>query len=598
MNAAATPSTGIGNLLRAGAARPAAGAALSGPTSGASDGGLSFSDQLDQCSEALASDAPDAPDAADAAEASDQSPPANAPAASSDPAGATSPTPTAPPAPAPPTPVADAPSLAAWVAAWTPPGQAAPSDTPPGRPARPLAAGDVATATAKAMGAAAIGPRGAPWGDRAAGAAVPSPAAGLPTDPNATTPSRPGTAQATPALPAAADRAAALDAASEPLAGANANAITNAITGEATTDRPTDPTGLGGDPLARPPRADADDADDAARPTDPLAAPVSVSLPVPLPSAPVASASGPASPSPSAAATSPQAEATRAARGAPPVGALPAAVSAGSAATAGTSAQAPTAAARLGAAGTAPRAVDASDTAAPSDARQTGTSSRPDGDRPAARFDAALASAQRELAGEGPRGSAAAAGEAPAAFKPTVDALAPTPGTHPPVSGIAAPAVPLSPSAPPVDLSVPTPVMSPEFPQALGVQVSVLAQDGVQHAELHLNPGDMGPISVRIELDGQQAQVNFGVESAATRQVLESSLPELASALREAGLTLTGGGVSEHPQGRRDPDHPGAGPDRDDRGLRATVELPANAADGADVPRGRATRPNGIDLYA
>jgi flagellar hook-length control protein FliK len=102
----------------------------------------------------------------------------------------------------------------------------------------------------------------------------------------------------------------------------------------------------------------------------------------------------------------------------------------------------------------------------------------------------------------------------------------------------------------PVAVAMPTPATAPEFRQALGVQVSVLARDGVQHAELHLNPAEMGPISVQIALAGTQAQVDFGAESAATRQIIESGLPELASALREAGFTLTGGGVSQHPRGR------------------------------------------------
>ena len=95
-----------------------------------------------------------------------------------------------------------------------------------------------------------------------------------------------------------------------------------------------------------------------------------------------------------------------------------------------------------------------------------------------------------------------------------------------------------------------TPVASPDFQQALAVQVSVLARDGVQHAELHLHPADMGPVSVRIALEGTLARVEFGADMAATRQAIETGLPELASALRDAGLTLSGGGVSEHSRGR------------------------------------------------
>jgi flagellar hook-length control protein FliK len=97
-----------------------------------------------------------------------------------------------------------------------------------------------------------------------------------------------------------------------------------------------------------------------------------------------------------------------------------------------------------------------------------------------------------------------------------------------------------------------TPFDSPDFAPALGARVSVLASNGIEQAELHLNPRDMGPISVQIALDGQLATVHFGADVSATRSALESSWPQLASALSEAGFTLAGGGVSEQ-SGRREP---------------------------------------------
>ena len=98
-------------------------------------------------------------------------------------------------------------------------------------------------------------------------------------------------------------------------------------------------------------------------------------------------------------------------------------------------------------------------------------------------------------------------------------------------------------------VQVATPTDAPEFREALGVQVSLLARDGVQSAELHLNPAEMGPISVHIVMDGAQARVDFGADSANTRELIESGLPELAAALRDAGFTLAGGGVSQHSAG-------------------------------------------------
>jgi len=137
-------------------------------------------------------------------------------------------------------------------------------------------------------------------------------------------------------------------------------------------------------------------------------------------------------------------------------------------------------------------------------------------------------------------------------------------------------------------------VGSPEFPQELGVQLSVLARDGVQEAELHLNPAEMGPVSVQIVMDGTQARIDFGADVAATRHAIEAGLPELASALRDAGFTLAGGGVSQHAGGRQGSEGDGA---RRDGSAARNV----GSADGSDgTPRVVRTRVSagGVDLYA
>jgi flagellar hook-length control protein FliK len=107
---------------------------------------------------------------------------------------------------------------------------------------------------------------------------------------------------------------------------------------------------------------------------------------------------------------------------------------------------------------------------------------------------------------------------------------------------------------------------------------------------LHLNPAEMGPVAVQIVMDGTHARIEFGADAAGTRQLIESSLPDLAAALREAGLTLTGGGVSQHPSGREAGDGTAAaGTPRD--GTSGDAE-PAPTA-----PR-RSVRAGGVDVYA
>lgn len=93
--------------------------------------------------------------------------------------------------------------------------------------------------------------------------------------------------------------------------------------------------------------------------------------------------------------------------------------------------------------------------------------------------------------------------------------------------------------------TVSTAVGDPGFHEALAAQVSVFARGGLSKAELHLNPAELGPVSVQITMNGDQARVDFGADRAQTRQAIEAGWAELATSLQDAGFTLSGGGVSE-----------------------------------------------------
>ena len=116
---------------------------------------------------------------------------------------------------------------------------------------------------------------------------------------------------------------------------------------------------------------------------------------------------------------------------------------------------------------------------------------------------------------------------------------------------------------------------SAEFGRQLGAQLTTFVREGVEHARLHLNPAELGPVTVRIRIDGDAAQVHLGVEHALTRQALEQSMPLLAGSLRDAGLTLSGGGVFEQPR------QPGDGAPQTARGAAGD---PRNADADPDPP--------------
>ena len=190
--------------------------------------------------------------------------------------------------------------------------------------------------------------------------------------------------------------------------------------------------------------------------------------------------------------------------------------------------------------------------------------------------------------GRQPGESAAVGGVGPAGPVATTPAATPAAALHRSDA--------TGPNAAPVEARVAVPLDSPAFAPAFGAQISLFARDGVQTARLQLNPVEMGPIAVQIAVDGNAARIDFQADRAATREVIEASLPALAGALQDAGLTLTGGGVFQQHPGRQAPPEPGP--------AQAPARLPA-AGSGLDTVAGglaaasRQRTPRGlVDLVA
>lgn len=151
-----------------------------------------------------------------------------------------------------------------------------------------------------------------------------------------------------------------------------------------------------------------------------------------------------------------------------------------------------------------------------------------------------------------------------------------------------------------------TPLDSPQFPKALTDQLKVWlsgdATQGPMTAELRLNPAEMGPIHIKIALEGQTAQVDFAAAALETRQAIEASLPMLSSVLEEAGLSLSGGGVSDQSQqsawgdAQRDTETP-RGPSGQLGERSAGLHAGQEGAPMRSVAV-HSSRPGGLDLYA
>jgi flagellar hook-length control protein FliK len=90
---------------------------------------------------------------------------------------------------------------------------------------------------------------------------------------------------------------------------------------------------------------------------------------------------------------------------------------------------------------------------------------------------------------------------------------------------------------------------TPAFTEALGVQLSTWLEAGVQHAVLELHPEDLGPIDVRISMRDGDTRVELGALVDSTRAALTDAMPQLAEALGDVGLSLSGGSVSDQTAG-------------------------------------------------
>ncbi|MBT1443043.1 flagellar hook-length control protein FliK [Shewanella sp. JM162201] len=129
------------------------------------------------------------------------------------------------------------------------------------------------------------------------------------------------------------------------------------------------------------------------------------------------------------------------------------------------------------------------------------------------------------------------------------------------------------------------------FAPVMNNQLIAMVRDGVQQAEIRLDPPELGSMMVRIQVQGSETQVQFHVTAAQTKDVVEQALPRLRELLAQQGMELTDGQVS-HDKGQ------GSGRDSDaeQTASAAMDEIPAE-----EIPLSvnqTTSYVSGIDYYA
>jgi len=108
----------------------------------------------------------------------------------------------------------------------------------------------------------------------------------------------------------------------------------------------------------------------------------------------------------------------------------------------------------------------------------------------------------------------------------------------------------------PVVAAAPTPVAQPTDPRAgygdeLGNSVVWMADQRISHAEVRVVPDHLGPIDVKLQLDGAQVHATFLSAQPEVRHALEASLPRLRDLLGQHGLQLAQADVGQRQQDPR-----------------------------------------------
>jgi flagellar hook-length control protein FliK len=76
------------------------------------------------------------------------------------------------------------------------------------------------------------------------------------------------------------------------------------------------------------------------------------------------------------------------------------------------------------------------------------------------------------------------------------------------------------------------------FDDGFGARIAWMAEQRVGHAEIRLNPEHVGPIDVRVQLDGTRVTAEFHSAHLEVRQAIEASVPRLREMLGQQGLQL------------------------------------------------------------
>jgi hypothetical protein len=119
------------------------------------------------------------------------------------------------------------------------------------------------------------------------------------------------------------------------------------------------------------------------------------------------------------------------------------------------------------------------------------------------------------------------------------------------------------------------PLTHPDWGKDLGEQIVWMANKAIPAAEIKLNPAHLGPISVRIDVNQDQATIMFTTHHAEVKEAIEASIPKLREMLGTQQLNLVNVNVSQNStpdHGRSQPQTFFKTPENSDQGIEGVTD--------------------------
>jgi len=95
-------------------------------------------------------------------------------------------------------------------------------------------------------------------------------------------------------------------------------------------------------------------------------------------------------------------------------------------------------------------------------------------------------------------------------------------------------------------LQLDTPVGTSRWGQDFSQRIQWVVNQSMSGAQIKLNPQNMGPVEVRVQMQNDQISLSFTAQHGATREAIEAALPRLREVFSEQNINMADVDISEH----------------------------------------------------